>query len=154
MARPPIPDSQKRLNVGLRLHPVLLEQLDEVVAFFQELHQAKPLLSLNYPESRTDVIEFFLREGVRDVIQHVLAWDRIQSPREQPGDLATMSTSLFWNTLLTEVRGGRPTTPASWRELEWPPRAKRVKKPASSKIPGPAGITSPPARKPRKRHQS
>lgn len=133
MARPPIPDPEKRLNVGLRLHPGTLQRLDEIVTFFQGLRRLNPMLPFGYPESRTDVIEFLLREGIREVMDHALAWNRIGTARQKPGDLDLMGQSAFWNTLVAEVRLHQDVVPESWRDLEWPPIPKRAAESASTK---------------------
>lgn len=133
MPRPSIPDPEKRLNVGLRLHPGTLQRLDEIVAFFQGLRRLNPMLPFGYPESRTDVIEFLLREGIREVMDHALAWNRIGTARQKPGDMDLMGQSAFWNTLVTEVRLHQDAIPESWRDLEWPPIPKRGSEPASTK---------------------
>lgn len=133
MARPSIPDPEKRLNVGLRLHPGTLQRLDEVVAFFQGLRQLNPMLPFGCPESRTDVIELLLREGVRDVMDHALAWNRIGTSREKPEDLALLGQSAFWNTLISEARLGPGVVPESWLEREWPPVSGKVGLPSSEK---------------------
>lgn len=154
MARPPIPDPEKRLNVGLRLHPGTLQRLDEIVAFFQGLRQLNPMLPFGYPESRTDVVEFLLREGIREVMDHALAWSRIGTAQQKPGDLDLMGQSAFWNTLVTEVRLQGDVVPESWRDLEWPPSPKRAAVSASTK-PAPRSRANPTKSKgPRKPNRS
>lgn len=154
MPRPSIPDLEKRQNVGLRLHPGTLQRLDEIVAFFQGLRQLNPMLPFGYPESRTDVIEFLLREGIREVMDHALAWNRIGTTRQKPGDLDLMGQSAFWNTLVTEVRLHRDVVPESWRDLEWPPSPKRASERSSTK-PAPRTRTNPTRSKgPRKTNRS
>lgn len=133
MARPSIPDPEKRVNVGLRLHPGTLQRLEEIVAFFQGLRRLNPMLPFGYPESRTDVVEFLLREGVRDVMEHALAWNRIGTPREKTEDLTLLGQSAFWNTLISEARLQTGVVPESWLEREWPPASGKTGRPSSEK---------------------
>lgn len=151
MARPSIPDPEKRVNVGLRLHPGTLQRLDEIVALFQGLRRLNPMLPFGYPESRTDVVEFLLREGVREVIDHVLAWKRIGTQREKPEDLTLLGQSAFWNTLISEARLQLEVVPDSWLEREWPPVSSNAEA-SSAKASSPMPKTPPSksCRKPRK----
>lgn len=101
---PPVPDHEKRQNVGLRLHPITIERLDEIAAFFKKLREFNPLLPFRYPESRTEVIEWMLREGTLDVLRRVQVWSRLGTSEMKPNDMDFMASSHFWNMLLTEVR--------------------------------------------------
>lgn len=147
MARPTIPDPEKRMNVGLRMHPVTLQHLDELVEFFQGLRQANPMLPFGFPESRTDVVEFLLREGVRDFITHVLAWYRIGTHRELPNDSSRMVDSSYWNMMFSSVRLERTLVPDSWLAVEWPLVTKGKFKLATSEPP----VQPPTAASPTKR---
>jgi len=140
MARPSIPDKEKRQIVGLRLHPTTLQQLDEIVEFFKALRHTNPMLPFGYPQSRTEVIEFLLREGIRDVVDHVLAWNRVGTTRETRADLDRLGQSHFWNTLLTSVRLEEETVPGAWRDQEWSTRVSGQPTPPKSR--GPKGETS------------
>lgn len=152
MARPSIPDPEKRVNVGLRLHPGTLQRLDEIVAFFQGLRRLNPMLPFGYPESRTDVVEFLLREGIREVMDHALAWNRIGTPRQKPGDLDLMGKSAFWNTLVTEVRLDEAAVPESWLDQEWPAQRPEKSEAPAARVPSRTPKTTPSkgGRKPRK----
>jgi hypothetical protein len=85
-------------------------------------------------------------------MDHALAWNRIGTPREKPGDLEFLGQSAFWNTLISEARLQPDVVPASWLEREWPPVAGQVSRPSSGKSSRltPKGTPAKAARKPRK----
>ena len=154
MTRRPVPDHEKRQNVGIRLHPSTIQRLDEIATFFQKLREANPLLPFMYPETRTEVIEWMLRGEVLDVIQRAMTWNRLGTPDERKGDMAFLTEDPFWNILVTEVRHYKEAMPESWLNPELPPRSKKSRdsieaKPSQMGASGDSA-SSRPAKKPRR----
>ena len=134
MTRRPVPAHEKRQNVGLRLHPTTIQRLDEIATYFKNIRAANPLLPFNYPESRTEVMEWMLREGALDVIQRALIWNRLETPDQRQGDFERLTNVHFWSMLVTEVRNSGDAIPESWLPLEWPPRPTSSSNPGTTEV--------------------